>query len=341
MNEIPHGGPDGGAEIRIDFSTNAHPLGPNPWVRDAVQAADRTRYPDPRYTVLREALGRFHGVVPDRVVIGASASELIWRMTHAWKSHGGAAVVTDERTFGEYRRAALGSRVHVAPSRAAATSPALHWVCDPDNPSGESRHEAVTAALAARHAGDVIVIDLAYQPFLALLNGAPETPGSIRAAWADDVVQLWSPNKLHGLTGVRGAYLVLPRVSSPGVDPDGLRALAPSWVLGGDGLSLLESHVTEGAWTFLRDTVPTLRDWKLTLERATTAADWQMLPSDLHYGLYRPPLERARFPAWLDHLRAHGIKVRDATSFGRPGWVRLRALAPDAVAKLIELTARR
>jgi len=78
MSETPHGGPthggpDAGLEIRFDFSTNAHPLGANPRVRSAVEKCDRTRYPDPSYARLRALLGAFHNVVPQRIVVGASA----------------------------------------------------------------------------------------------------------------------------------------------------------------------------------------------------------------------------------------------------------------------------
>jgi histidinol-phosphate aminotransferase len=349
VSEIPHGGADGGPDIRVDFSTNAHPLGPNPFVRAAVEAGDRTRYPDPSYRALRAALGSLHGVSPDRIVVGASASELIWRLTQAWKLCGGRPVVTDDRTFGEYRRAALALGLElVAPRSRPPPSAALRWVCDPDNPSGESGDAAVRQALES---GDVVVVDLAYHPFRALLRGSAEAPCSIGAAWADQVIQLWSPNKLHGLTGVRGAYGVLSAQSRaraaaagsreiPRMDSPTLRALAPSWVLGADGVSLLEAHADPRAGDFLGQSVDRLRDWKRELDRALDAAGWERQPSELHYGLYRPPVERTRLVDWLDHLRSHGIKVRDATSFGRAGWVRLRALPPVQVERLIEITAR-
>jgi len=38
-------------------------------------------------------------------------------------------------------------------------------------------------------------------------------------------------------------------------------------------------------------------------------------------------------------LRVHGIKLRDATSFGLPGWVRLGVLSAPAVTDLLRVTA--
>src|SRR5258706_3577874 len=81
MGPLAHGGPDDGPPISADFSTNAHPCGPNPFVLAAVRAARIETYPDPAYRRLRETLALFHGVAPERVVVGASASELVWRIT--------------------------------------------------------------------------------------------------------------------------------------------------------------------------------------------------------------------------------------------------------------------
>jgi len=265
MSETPHGGPthggpDAGLEIRFDFSTNAHPLGANPRARSAVEKCDRTRYPDPSYARLRALLGAFHNVVPQRIVVGASASELIWRLTHAGKLGGATDVITDERTFGEYRRAALGIGLAVASTAAAwrTSSAALHWLCDPDSPSGEPRDEAVRGALPAAtgRVSDLVIVDLAYQPFRALMTESGEYPGLLSTAWADDVVQLWSPNKLHGLTGVRGAYLVLPVRAHPLAECAALCALAPSWVLGADGVAMLQAHADPKSILHLRRGLP-------------------------------------------------------------------------------------
>lgn len=339
-----HGGTDGGPPIRIDFSTNAHPLGPNPFVREAVERADRSRYPDPLYTSLRGTLGAFHGVDAERIVVGASASELIWRLTRCWDAAGGAAVVTDQRTFGEYLRAAQALRVPVAADRALwpTATAVLHWCCNPDNPSGANNDDRIAAALGGMRAGredrDLVVADLAYWPFHKLLASDVSSPAQLSAPWADYVLQLWSPNKLHGLTGVRGAYLVLPTTPHPRVSADALACFAPSWVLGVDGMALLHSHTRPEASQFLHDTAPAVRAWKKHQDRRLHEAGWQSESSPLHYGLWRPPVQASRWAQWHARLREGGIRLRDATSFGRPGWVRLVSRAPGDVNELLALS---
>jgi histidinol-phosphate aminotransferase len=238
-----HGGPDSGPPITVDFSTNAHPMGPNPWLADHIRRADRCRYPDPQYGALRENLGLYHQVAPRRVIIGASASELIWRLTRVWAGIPQASVVTSHRTFGEYLRAACATGLPVRSAVRGTGGAQLLWYCNPDNPSGKIRDAGIALAVkrlaAAREPLSVIVADLAYWPFQQLLGGRQTL--QLDAPWRDRVVQLWSPNKLHGLTGVRGGYLILPEACGV-LRRELLESLAPSWPLGADGLALLAGN---------------------------------------------------------------------------------------------------
>jgi histidinol-phosphate aminotransferase len=341
MSAPIHGGPDSGPAIRVDFSTNAHPMGPNPWLDERIRRADRNRYPDPGYATLRESLGQFHGVAPERVVIGASASELIWRVTRAWGALGRTAAITSHRTFGEYLRAARAIGLPVRSGTRGPPRALLHWCCHPDNPSGAMRDRQIAAAVkrmsAPRGPRGIVAADLAYWPFRQLLAGKPSL--QLDAPWRNDVVQLWSPNKLHGLTGVRGAYLILP-ADSPRLGRAQLESLAPSWPLGADGVELLAAHTQRDAMRFLDDTAPALLAWKMLQDRRLAAAGWKPQVSEMHFGLWQPPLPRPAQRAWHAELRLSGIKVRDAQSFGRPGWVRLVTRAPQDVEELIASTDR-
>ncbi len=341
MNAPVHGGPDGGPPIAVDFSTNAHPMGPNPWIDECLRRADRSRYPDPGYTGLREALGGFHGVARERVVVGASASELIWRLTRAWGALRRSAVVTSRRTFGEYLRAARTIGLPVRPDTRGAARAHLLWCCNPDNPSGEIRDqeiaEAVKSMSASRGSRGIVAADLAYWPFRQLLGARPSL--QLDTPWSNEVVQLWSPNKLHGLTGVRAAYLILP-ARCRHLSRSELDSLAPSWPLGADGLALLTGHTQREARRFLDDTGPKLRAWKALQDRRLAEAGWKPQPSEMHFGLWQPPVPRSAQPEWHARLRSSGIKVRDARSFGRPGWVRLVTRAPQQVEDLITITGR-
>src|SRR3979490_955983 len=126
-----HGGTDSWADPRYDFSSNANPLGPCPSVLAAVRNADLTRYPDPRYTRLRAALAAHHRTVPDRIGVGAGASELILRLISRIEG----TVQQLAPTFSEYARGAglagrklISARSSAAFLRAQSEHPGLGFV---------------------------------------------------------------------------------------------------------------------------------------------------------------------------------------------------------------------
>ena len=87
-----HGGTDQYGVPRDDFSTNSNACGPCPAALAAVSHADARYYPDAGYTVLRQRLADFHAVDVRRVVLAASASEFIFRITAVARQQGGRAV---------------------------------------------------------------------------------------------------------------------------------------------------------------------------------------------------------------------------------------------------------
>lgn len=315
MNAV-HGGPDALGVPAHDFSTNANACGPCPAALDAVLRADRSRYPDPAYTVLRRRLADFHGVAPGRIVIAASASEFIHRITAFAARSGLRHAVLPAHGYGDYARAAAAwglARVD------AADRPALHWACEPASPLG-----TVDGSLARpAPPGALRVIDRAYAP-LRLAGEAAPPPAD---AW-----QMWTPNKALGLTGVRAAYAIAP----DGAQAEAVQALAPSWPLGADGVALLGAWVDAQAW--LADSLATLRGWKAAQTALCTSLGWAVVPGSLaNYFTARLPLpDVAGLPAVLHALRVQGIKLRDCASFGLPGHVRLGVLPPASQQALRE-----
>ena len=103
-----HGGPDAMGVPRHDLSSNGNPCGAWPAALQALQHADARHYPDPAYTALRRQLGAWHGVATDRIVLAASASEFIQRISLAVALTAGpeAAVWQPAHAYGDYARAA-------------------------------------------------------------------------------------------------------------------------------------------------------------------------------------------------------------------------------------------
>jgi len=320
---LPHGGPDVRGPARWDFSTNSNACGPCPQALADVQQADASRYPDPSYTALRQALADFHRVEPQRIVLAASASEFIWRITVLAVRHGATTVSLPAHSYGDYAQAARawGLQIH---RRSVDSHPPidvsqpvqadLHWACDPSSPLG-------LPDLGLPDTARWPVLDCAYRP----LQMQPAQHHSNMSAlfW-----QLWTPNKALGLTGVRAAYAIAP-IHSSRQEVAELIGLAPSWPVGAHGVALLHSWVQQNTQNWLTDSLYTLHDWKAQQQTLCTAMGWQVQQGSMaNYFTARPPV--VDLVKLLEQLRQHGVQLRDCTSFGLPGWVRLGVLPPPA-----------
>lgn len=311
---LTHGGPDALGVARWDFSTNANACGPCPVALAAVQQADARHYPDPEYTVLRASLAAFHAVDAERIVMAASASEFIGRIT-AWVAReGGQRVWLPAMAYGDYGRAAQAWRFERLNAPASAH---LVWLCEPSSPFGQAEPQA-QAVVAS---GAQIVLDRAYEP-LRLSGRCSLDPAALQGVW-----QLWTPNKAMGLTGVRGAYAIAPAHAV--ADARALDELAPSWPLGAHAVALLGAWVSPAAQDWLTQSLETLRAWKREHMDLLNDLGWRVLPSEANYVCAAPPR-----PIDAQALRAAGIKLRDTTSFGLPGHWRLGVLPPLAQAAL-------
>ena len=323
-----HGGPDDGPPVRHDFSTNANACGPCPGVLAAVRRADAARYPDPRYTALRERLADFHGVDAGRIAIAASASEFIFRITAAIARRGGRRVSLPTHGYGDYARAALAwglAAVEASDGRddtgLADDPPALVWHCDPSSPLGQAV-PGLGARIEALAPGTTCVLDLAYEPLR--LDGCL----SLTHAQADRVWQLWTPNKALGLTGVRAACAIAP-MDGPDLSDD-LHRMAPSWAAGSHGVALLDGWIATSTREWLCETRAVLREWRERQRAIGLELGWSVKPSSANFMCVDPGVGVGGMPAWVSDLRAEGMKVRDAASFGLAGHCRLAVLSPAA-----------
>jgi len=314
-----HGGPDGLGVPQYDFSTNSNACGPCPAALAAVAAADASRYPDPGYHELREFLANFHGVAPARILLAASASEFIFRISSLMARSCSAApakVWLPPHHYGDYAQAALawGLERSAGPENAN-----LLWACEPSSPLGQP-HTGLREQVDALRDDQQLVLDRAYAP-LRLQGRSSLAASDLHRIW-----QLWTPNKALGLTGVRAAYVVAPLQG--GEMAERLQQIAPSWPVGAHGVAMLQSWTTAVVQDWLQASLATLLAWKPRQLDLCQSLGWEVMTSEANYFVARP--DSLDLVHDLGLLRAQGIKLRDAASFGLPGCVRLGVLAPGA-----------
>ena len=337
-----HGGPDGLQPIACDFSTNANPLGPPPSLVRALAEADRARYPDPSYEALRAALGAWHGVPPPHVVPTAGTSEGIRRLTLAARLQGVARVWVPRPGYGDYAAAAQALQMRVDHYDTAEdllnilqgrSQPALVWICEPCNPTGDSLPPDFWREAGSRidSFDGVIALDRAYEA-LRLVGSDPVPEAFAARTW-----QCMSPNKSLGLTGIRAGYLLAPVDGASDVRAH-VETLAASWVLSAEGVALLGALHQPATLSWLSDSRATLANWEVLQRNALGSLGWRQRSSVVPFWLARPSDERdaEALPRRLRQLRDRGVKVRDATSFGMSGWVRVSVQPPASQRALIE-----
>jgi len=318
-----HGGTDSGPTPRYDFSTNANSLGPDPRALAAVQAADPSHYPDPLYTSLHDALAEFHQVPPEHVAVGGGTSELIHHLTR-WRYLRGPMLILPP-TFSEYARAAQPAELPLLRASSGEAflrllpKATLAFLCVPNNPTGEIYDFIEEAAHIAERHRIALVLDLAYY---YLLPDPPRLPSN---TW-----RLYSPNKAHGLTGVRAGYLIAPQSLVH------FRNLAPSWVVGVHGEALLRAVMQEASQAWLARSRQELWQLRSQLAEGLRQQGIEVRESPANFLLVKV----GRATAVARQLHSMGFRVRDCTSFGLPEWLRLSAQPAAAQAELLEALPR-
>lgn len=324
-----------GGEALVDFSVNSNPFGPSPLAIEAMRAVDVTRYPDPEATALREAVAERDRLSADAVLPGNGSVELMFMAAHAYLAPGDKALVFGP-TFGEYARAsmAVGAEVveataneadgyrfggHAMDTALSTLAPRVAFICNPNNPTGGYIPAEALRALAARHPHTLFVIDEAYLPFV------DRGESCVRPELLPNVVVLRSMTKDGAMPGLRLGYAL----ARPGLlDP--MRTAQPTWSVNAlaqaAGIATLQDT---GHWA---RSILGIGDARRYLTGALTNLGCRLLPSDANYFLWQ--VRGAR--GWRQALLAHGCLVRDCTSFGMRGYLRVSIRTLPECERLVE-----
>lgn len=202
----------------LDFSASINPLGPPSGVLRAIEdnwTALVKTYPDPNYGSLRQVLAHGHGLMPEWILPGNGAAELL-----TWAARDLARledVVLLVPAFSDYRRslAAFGAKVNcyaiefggeqcmslALPKKALSGAGLL--LNNPHNPSGKLWRLGEIEACLERFA--LVVVDEAFMDFLP-----PSKQESLVGAVEDypNLVIVRSLTKFYSLPGLRLGYAI-------------------------------------------------------------------------------------------------------------------------------------
>ena len=205
------------AERIVKLDANENPYGPLPAVTEALASYPRFHiYPDPRQSMLRDALGAFIGVPAAHILPGQGADELLDYLCRLFLAPGDT-VINAPPTFGMYSFDAklAGARVIDVDRRddfsvdvdgigAAVEThrPKLLFLTSPNNPSGNWLGDDALEQVLALPV--VVVLDEAYVEF------ADHPSRAARVLDHDNLVVLRTFSKAAGIAGLRLGYGIFP-----------------------------------------------------------------------------------------------------------------------------------
>lgn len=317
----------------IDFSVCLNPF-PPPEIKKALNTVTITRYPDSEATEFRHCLAGKLGISPDNILAGSGTTELIRLIALTYFSSGDSVLIP-QPTFGEYEVACrIAGANPVQPWLQAANDftpeiaemvslirqcqPRAIFLCNPNNPTGKYLPRREMEAVLEVTGDGLLVIDEAYINFV---DGAESAIDLVNRG---NAVILRSMTKDFALAGLRLGYAVA------GEDIiQNLRRVRPPWNV---------NAVAQKAGVVALNNADYLEKSRLKIKKAREflvsefeRLGLEPLPTDTHFFLVRVGNAGAFHHALLQNR----ILIRDGTSFGLPGHVRISPRTLPECRKLI------
>ena len=205
------------ADRIVKLDANENPYGPVPAVVEALARYPHFHiYPDPRQSMLREALSASVGVPAAHILPGHGADELLDYLCRLFLAPGDTVIDTPP-TFGMYgfdarlagakvvdvrRRDDLRVDVEAVAAAVEAHGPKLLFLTSPNNPTGHWLDDEALGRLLALPV--VVVLDEAYVEF------ADHPSRASRVLEHDNLVVLRTFSKAAGIAGLRLGYGIFP-----------------------------------------------------------------------------------------------------------------------------------
>jgi len=339
----------------LDFSVSVNPFGPKKSVIEAVAHAPIDVYPDSEATALKESCARCFNYPEEHIFVTAGSTEALWLLSSIYLSKGDHVIAIGP-TYGDYQVASefYGASVTVlqqpwlegackhsvadvfktsfssgfvsddfllaAAERIPVLRPVFVFLCNPNNPTGDyvSRDAVLSLATSCDEAGSILIVDEAYRNFVDKPYDLAEE------VLHHNLILLRSMTKDFALASVRVGYLL-------GAEPI-IRSLSESampWRISSQaiaaGCAAVDSRALYAAdWNELHRIT---RKLSCDLEEVGC----MVYPSAVNFLLlYFPEADLSA------RLRKEGILVRDCTSFGLNGMLRIGTRLPQDNERLID-----
>ncbi len=292
MEPFEHGGDVyGNGGIRLDFSVNTNPLGMPEAVQNAIAAhvPDYARYPDPACRTLRKALATHHQIVPEQILCGNGASDLIFRICASLRPN---LALTLAPTFSEYMRnvTLFGGKMIEYPLRAEsgflledaflnALTPDIDavFLCNPNNPTGRLCPFDLILQIADQCKANNTLLALD-ECFLDFTQGESLLP---LLAIYPNLLILKAFTKLYAMAGLRLGYLL----SSDAAMLDRIASFGATWSVSAVAQTAGVAALDCADWA--ERTRSLVANERAYLKKELTRLNLALFPSDANFLLVR------------------------------------------------------
>lgn len=220
--------PDGKTLVSLAINESAFGCSPKALAAARARLEQPHRYPDPASAALRQAIGRAHGLDPERIICGNGSEELL-DVAGRMFVRPGDQILMSQSGFFQFAVVAqrLGAGLVRAGERDLVTDvdamlgligPAtkLVFLAVPNNPTGLAMPIAEVRRLhAGLPAHTVLVLDLAYGEYLP--------PADLQALMAlaeasETIIATRTFSKAYGLAAMRVGWMLAPGWMAPGLN---------------------------------------------------------------------------------------------------------------------------
>lgn len=281
--------------ITMNFSSN---IFPNPHLEELEDHLRRSihlirNYPEPAPEHLERLLAQEYGVDKEQVMATSGATDAIYIIAQTFRDvH---AFCVHHPTFSEYADACRSFGMQEQPDAP------LCWVCNPNNPTGETYNGTFINQLADNH--KFLIIDQSYEDYTLQPLMTPQ-----EAVRHGNIIQIRSLTKRYAIPGLRLGFIIAPepliRRLKTGQRPWALNALA---LEAGQWLLAHHHRIIDDIPAYLNE-AQRLRDELNTIPGINVR--------HTHTNFMLATIQPDTAARLKDHLaRYHGILIRDASNF--------------------------
>ncbi len=304
----------------LDFSSNINPLGMSKkalkGLRDNLKHV--VRYPDSNSTKLREAIGKYHSINPENILVGNGATALIHHIPRVLRPK---RVLMPVPTFSEYASACKASGAKIKYIRLeeadgfriddeklirSLDNTNLLFLCNPNNPTGQllPRKGVLKIVDKAEKNGVIVVLDEVFIDYAERESLIKE------AVKKKNLIVLRAFTKFFAMPGLRLGYIA---ANSDIINM--LKEEMGTWPV--NSLAQIAGEIILKDRDYIQKSIRYIEKERTHLIKGISEIDGlKPFPSSTNFILIRIKKDGLNVSMLYDILAKRGILIRDCTNFG-------------------------